>query len=324
MIAALLLLGCDVGAPPNPGNTAEQVFEVPKGSSARGLGDELAAAGLVGSENDWSWFLRLGADGSCLKAGKHRVSPSMPAEELLRALCGAPIPDDVPFTVLEGWRARDIDAALAAAGLVPAGSYLTATSGADGYTTAFPLPSRDLEGYLFPETYQVSPGGFTARAFVQRQLDLFGERFGANASGRLGGRSLDEVVIVASMLEREEPALANRPLVAGVIWKRLDAKWTSGSTPPPATCSTTGPTSAPSSSGFLTPRTPTTPACAGACRPAPSATRAKALSTRRSRPRPASTGTIYTTPPGRFTPPAPRKSTRCTRGNTCESLAREE
>ncbi len=228
MIAALLLLGCDVGAPPNPGNTAEQVFEVPKGSSARGLGDELAAAGLVGSENDWSWFLRLGADGSCLKAGKHRVSPSMPAEELLRALCGAPIPDDVPFTVLEGWRARDIDAALAAAGLVPAGSYLTATSGADGYTTAFPLPSRDLEGYLFPETYQVSPGGFTARAFVQRQLDLFGERFGANASGRLGGRSLDEVVIVASMLEREEPALANRPLVAGVIWKRLDAKWNLG------------------------------------------------------------------------------------------------
>jgi UPF0755 protein len=192
------------------------------------LGDELAAAGLVTSESDWTWFLRLGADGSCIKAGKHKVSPSMDADTLLRALCGVPIPDDIPFTVLEGWRARDIDAALAAAGLSPAGSYLAATASGAGYTTAYPLPTRDLEGYLFPETYQVAPTGFTAQAFVQRQLDLFGERFGNEAVARLGSRTLDEVVIVASMLEREEPAVPNRPLVAGVIWKRLDANWNLG------------------------------------------------------------------------------------------------
>jgi UPF0755 protein len=223
-----ILVGCGVGNAPLPGSSEESVFEVPKGATARGLGDELAAAGLVTSESDWTWFLRLGADGSCLKAGKHRVSPSMNAEALLRALCGVPIPDDVPFTVLEGWRARDIDAALAAAGLAEAGSYLEATESAEGYTAAFTLPTRSLEGYLFPETYQVAPKGFTAHAFVQRQLDLFGDRFGNAAAASLGGRTLDEVVIVASMLEREEPALANRPLVAGVIWKRLDAKWNLG------------------------------------------------------------------------------------------------
>lgn len=223
-----LLAGCSVGSAPNPADTEERVFDVPKGASARGLGDELAAAGLVTSEGDWTWFLRLGADGSCLKAGKHKVSPSMDAEALLRALCGVPIPDDIPFTVLEGWRARDIDAALAAAGLAPAGSYLAATASGAAYTTAYPLPTRDLEGYLFPETYQVAPTGFTAQAFVQRQLDLFGERFGNEAVARLGTRTLDEVVIVASMLEREEPAVPNRPLVAGVIWKRLDANWNLG------------------------------------------------------------------------------------------------
>ena len=228
LMLVMLLAGCSVGSAPNPGDATERVFEVPKGSSARGLGDDLAAAGLVTSESDWTWFLRLGADGSCIKAGKHHLSPAMDAAALLAALCGAPIPDDVPFTVLEGWRARDIDAALAAAGLLPAGSYLAATASAEGYTAAYELPGRGLEGYLFPETYQVSPTGFTAHAFVQRQLDLFGERFGAGATARLGGRKLDEVVIVASMLEREEPAVPNRPLVAGVIWKRLDARWNLG------------------------------------------------------------------------------------------------
>jgi len=122
----LFLAGCDFGAAPAPGDTGEVVFEVPKGATARGLGDELAKEGLVSSASNWSWFLRLGADGSCIKAGKHRVSRSMDGQTLLAALCGVPIPDDVPFTVVEGWRRADIDAALAAKGLIEPGAYLAA------------------------------------------------------------------------------------------------------------------------------------------------------------------------------------------------------
>lgn len=226
MFFAFVLSGCQFGAAPAPGDTAEIVFEVPKGATAKGLGDELAAAGLVPSESDWQWTLRLGADGSCIKAGKHRATRAMTAAELLASLCGAPIPDDVPFTVVEGWRAKDIDAALAEKKLIEPGQYLAATEAATGYHATWTLPSRNLEGYLFPETYRVSPERFDVRAFVQRQLDLFGERFAAKAA--LGGRTLDEVVIVASMIEREEPSPDNRKLVAGIMWKRLDARWNLG------------------------------------------------------------------------------------------------
>ncbi len=226
MVLVLSLMACDFGAAPAPGDTTEVVFEVPKGATAKGLGDELAAAGLVTSDGNWQWFLRLGGDGSCLKAGKHRTTRSMSAPELLAALCGAPIPDDVPFTVVEGWRAKDIDAALAEKKLIEAGQYLAATESASGYTAAWTLPGRNLEGYLFPETYLVSPDRFEVRAFVQRQLDLFGERFAAKAA--LEGRTLDEVVVVASMIEREEPSPDNRRLVAGIMWKRLDAGWNLG------------------------------------------------------------------------------------------------
>lgn len=226
MFLVFALSACDFGAAPAPGDTTEIVFEVPKGATARGLGDELAAAGLVTSESNWGWFLRMGADGSCLKAGRHRAHRGMTAAELLAALCGVPIPDDIPFTVVEGWRAKDIDAALAEKKLIEAGQYLAATESASGYTAAWTLPSRNLEGYLFPETYRITPDTFEVRAFVQRQLDLFGERFGARAAAE--GRTLDQVVIVASMIEREEPNPDNRKLVAGIMWKRLDARWNLG------------------------------------------------------------------------------------------------
>jgi UPF0755 protein len=223
----VLLLGCDLEAPADPAATAEVMFEVPAGSTARGLGDDLVAAGLLPAEWKWEWFLRLGADGSCIKAGRHRVRASMDAPTLLAALCGAPVPKDEPFTIPEGWRARDIDAALTAKGWIQAGAYLEATRDIAAYTAPFPLPTNGtLEGYLYPETYKVEPDNFQPKELVQRQLDVFAARFG---EGRpLGTRSLHAVVTMASLLEREEPRPTNRPLVAGILWRRIDAGWNLG------------------------------------------------------------------------------------------------
>lgn len=219
-----LFLGCDFESAPNPGSTEQIVFDVPKGSTARGLGDDLAAAGLIGSETSWEWFLRLGADGSCLKAGKHRVGPGMSAPELLKSLCGVPLADDVPFTVVEGWRIRDIDAALVEKGWIKPGDYIAAASSPPSAAFGFPVPTSSLEGYLFPETYMVPPDDFDAGVFVQRQLETFGIRWGKQAAVA-STRAFEQVVIVASMLEREEPSPKNRPMVAGIMWKRLDSGW---------------------------------------------------------------------------------------------------
>jgi UPF0755 protein len=223
----LLLTGCSVEAPADPTATTEVLFEVPAGATARGLADELADAGLVSAEWRWEWFLRLGADGACVKAGRHRVKASMALPEVLAALCGAPVPKDEPFTVVEGWRARDIDAALVAKGWIEAGAYLEATRDLSAYKATFPLPTNGtLEGYLYPETYKVEPDGFDPKKLVQRQLDTFAERF---ATGKaFDGRPLPDVVTMASMLEREEPKAENRKLVAGILWKRIDSGWNLG------------------------------------------------------------------------------------------------
>jgi UPF0755 protein len=81
-----------------------------------------------------------------------------------------------------------------------------------------------LEGYLYPETYGVVREGFSVEAFIQRQLATFGERFYELHKDEIGksGRSLHDIVVMAAMLEREEPVPAQRSLVAGILWKRID------------------------------------------------------------------------------------------------------
>jgi UPF0755 protein len=225
--AVLLVLaaatGCaDPDAVVDPADANPIVFEVPKGATGQKVGELLVADGIVGSA--WNWKLSLRQlDGSCIKAGKHELRRSMSLREILAQLCAAPIPDDVPFTVLEGWRISDIDKALAAKGWIEPGAYaVLATTKA--VEAPFPVASPTYEGYLYPETYMVPPDKerFSAEKLIRRQLETFRDRFLVVHEGDLGPRSLHDVVVVASMIEREEPTPAYRPIVAGIIYKRLD------------------------------------------------------------------------------------------------------
>jgi UPF0755 protein len=206
-----------------PPGAATVEFTVPKGATGRGLGPQLASQGLIRDARLWRWLLyRRGQFAP--KAGRHAVSPSMTMAEIATALESSPIPEDVAFSVIEGWRLRDTDAALAAAGLITPGSYVAAASRPERFTASFPLPKGTLEGYLYPETYRVVPGSVKVEELIQRQLDTFAERFYVPHKEALAssGRTLHEVVVMASMLEREEPVPAQRPLVAGILWKRVD------------------------------------------------------------------------------------------------------
>jgi UPF0755 protein len=223
----LVLLACvDPDAPMDASDTTEFVFEVPKGATASKLGPALVEQGLVKSETSWKLYGKS-HDLGCLKAGKFRVSRSMSLNELRDTLCGVPLAEDVPFTVVEGWRIRDIDAALAEKGLIQPGDYATLAE-SKAVTLPFEITSPTLEGYLYPETYMVTPDRFTAKAFIERQLATFNEKFLSKHGPSCEKRTLHGIVVMASMLEREEPDPANRRVVAGVLWKRIDHDWNLG------------------------------------------------------------------------------------------------
>ena len=210
----------------HPEDPSEFVFEVPKGSTGNKLAPGLVDAGVVGSAWQWKWLLRQ-EGGECIKAGHFRLKHSMTPREVRDALCGPPMPEDVPFTVVEGWRIRDIDAALTAKGLIHAGEY-AAIAENKKVEAPFEITAATFEGYLYPETYMVTPDRFSVEKLVERQLGMFKERFLTKHSADLEPRGLNAIVVMASMLEREEPNPRNRPTVAGILWKRLDHQWNLG------------------------------------------------------------------------------------------------
>lgn len=220
MFLLLSLFAClDPDASHDPSDTEVFRFEVPKGSTPAFLGKAMVEKGFVSNEIQWKLYTRQ-RDTSCLKAGTFELSMSMSLNEVVDTVCGTPLADDVSFTVIEGWRIKDTDKALAEAGLIEAGSY-TAVANSKGVDAPFDVASSTYEGFLYPETYMVPAAGVDPKVLIKRQLDTFHERF-VSKQDDFGKRTLDEVVIMASMLEREEPKPSQRPLVAGILWKRID------------------------------------------------------------------------------------------------------
>jgi len=232
MLMLMLMTGCQMiadnaGAPADPSDDTDYIFTVPPGTTPRSLGPKLAEAGIIDDGEAFTTYIRITKEGSCLKAGRFQLRRSMSAEEILDEVCGVPLANDEPFTVVEGWRIREIDAALTAKGWIEAGEYAALASQPEAFTATFPLPEGNLEGYLYPETYMVDVDKFTAKSFIQRQLDTLTERYYAPNESDIAAseRSWSDLLVMASMIEREEPTPANRPLIAGILWKRIDNGW---------------------------------------------------------------------------------------------------
>jgi cell division protein YceG involved in septum cleavage len=159
LLGSLVVVGGCVNpdAPAPGGDSSEFVFSVPAGSSMNGIGVRLVELGLAPSEFKWKWYLRS-ADGTCLKAGDFLLRRDMSMAEVRETVCGAPVANDEPFTVVEGWRIRDIDAALVAKGWIEVGDF---TRAANRMTAEVPfdvpVQATSYEGYLYPDTYMVSP-----------------------------------------------------------------------------------------------------------------------------------------------------------------------
>jgi UPF0755 protein len=204
--------------------TGTAVVHVDRGTTATALTSVLVAEALVPSDMAWKVFLRT-TDAGCIQAGRQEVPRGASMQEVLAALCSRPDPVTVPFTVIEGWTIRDIDASLAKHKLASAGDFL-AVAKPDTVDAPFPITGPSLEGYLLPDTYAVEPEGFSPLGFAKTLVSAFHQRFAKDAV--LGGRTLHDVVVMASLLEREEPRSENRPMVAGILWKRLDEGWALG------------------------------------------------------------------------------------------------
>ena len=198
---------------------------VPKGASAREIGDLLARKGVVSSGFYFDLRARLSGKRDKLEAGRFIMARDMSYGAALDRLLTKPAArPTVAFTIPEGRSRREEAAVLSKARL--SGSYLDQTRTSKLLSPrAYGAPKsvHTLEGFLFPATYDLPRGNPTVADLVREQLKAFKQNFATVSLAYAKSRHLTayDVLTIASMVEREAELPKDRPLIAAVIYNRL-------------------------------------------------------------------------------------------------------
>jgi uncharacterized YceG family protein len=196
------------------------VVDIPKGAGASQIGSLLADKDVVASSFFFGLRARLSGKRDELRSGRITLRKDMSYGAALDALTTAPAaPKTVKLTIPEGRSRREIVPLVKDLGLT--GSYLAVTSRSPK-SVGGPGNVHTLEGYLFPATYQLKPGA-SASALVEQQLDAYraAARKVNMSYARRKHLTRYDVLIIASMIEREAQLPSDRPLIAAVIYNRL-------------------------------------------------------------------------------------------------------
>src|SRR5690242_3151166 len=198
----------------------EQFVEIPAGAGPRAIADRLAAAGVVRDHLTFRVALWLSGQARHLKAGEYRFAEPMTPTDVIAKLARGDI-YIVNFTIPEGLTIRDMAALYEAHGLGTAQSFVDA-AGNVSLVKAIDPAARDLEGYLFPETYPLgrhTPAAKLIAQMVDRFNKVFTNDLRSAAAAR--GLSVRQAVTLASIVEKETARPDERPLVASVYANRL-------------------------------------------------------------------------------------------------------
>ena len=203
------------------------VVTIPQGANARQIGDLLADKDVISSGFFFDLRTRLAGNRGEFKAGRFTLAHDMSYSAAMDALTqptSQPQAPTVKVTIPEGRSRQEIAASLKQDGV--SGSYLKASKQHKGFDPTdykAPKDTPSLEGFLFPATYDLPKKHATASKLVGDQLNAFKDNFSSVSMRYAKKKNLTpyDVLIIASMVEREARTQKDRPLIAAVIYNRL-------------------------------------------------------------------------------------------------------
>ncbi|NTV33752.1 MAG: endolytic transglycosylase MltG [Deltaproteobacteria bacterium] len=198
---------------------ADQVFIVKEGSSLKEVAGDLETRGLITNKTLFVLWTRVKGYGKDIRAGEYSLSPAMAPVQLLEILRKGLV-ILYPVTIPEGFTRDQIADALEAKGLADKKRFLELTRDKT-LLRQYGISGPSFEGYLFPDTYHFSRGMPTSAV-----LDTMVKRFKQVVSPLVDksqgtGMKFEEVVILASIVEKETGKPEERPLIASVFLNRL-------------------------------------------------------------------------------------------------------
>ncbi|MCR5481528.1 MAG: endolytic transglycosylase MltG [Clostridia bacterium] len=233
VIIALLFLLLGIGIKLYLSNAAEPFDEnseemltvtVESGSSTTGIANMLEENGIIGSASDFKLLSKLGGYDGRYKAGSYTLSPSMSANEIMELLISG---NDVSMrvTIPEGYSIAQLAKKLEQENMINHDEFMNEiANGSFDYRFMSYLPQGEnrLEGFLYPETYDFFTNA-TEYDIIDRMLKQFDSVFDNAAYARCEelGYSPYEVIIIASIIEKEAKVSTDRELISSVIYNRL-------------------------------------------------------------------------------------------------------
>lgn len=188
----------------------ETIFKVALGQGAKEIARNLEERGFIANDKFFLIYLWQIGGHSKLQAGRYSLSASQTIKEIAdKMMKGEAIKDEIIITIPEGLRLTEIDSRLAQDNIIKKGVLL----------------SRDnLEGYMFPDTYNFSTVNLplVAEDVIKKFLDNFDKRTkDLRAEAKKKNVDFNNIVIMASILEKEVKTREDMKIVSGILWKRI-------------------------------------------------------------------------------------------------------
>ncbi len=223
-LLAIAVICFEVYIPLNPESHQTVVFTVEKGWGDNEIADGLKQSGLVRSAFFFRFYAILALKDSQLQAGEYNLSQKLSAHQIANKMEQGDIIKD-KVVIPEGWDIQDIGGYLEQRGICKKDYFISLTE--KDYSKDFDfledkLSSDGLEGYLFPDTYEISKTE-TCENILDVMLANFGRKLTPDLRAGIAnqGKTIFDIVIMASLIEKEVNIPEDRRIVSGILWKRL-------------------------------------------------------------------------------------------------------
>jgi UPF0755 protein len=199
-----------------PVSTTEslQSFIIPKGYSASQIGNKLEDQNLIKSSLAFKFYVQVTSKSKKIQAGEYLLSPSYSLFKVVSQLTSGPVEEWV--TVPEGLRREEV-----------VEKYISVLkrneADAEVFRQEFLTITTNKEGFLFPDTY-LFPKTVSASIVANKMLSTFDNKISAQMEADISASeyNLDQIIVLASIIERETRKDGERPTVAGILFNRLD------------------------------------------------------------------------------------------------------
>ncbi len=221
----------DIFQPVTTGQGKTKPLVIQSGESTLQIADDLQAKGLIRNALAFRVWARIKGLDTHLQAGAYNLNTSMTIDAIISQLLNAQ-PDYLVVAIPEGWRIEQMAQRLGAAGLprFHVQDFLKYTKNPAQFPDAAKYPvlksipqGASMEGLLFPDTYLI-PVNATAQDVVNMMLKEFTDKVQQNhldVMAKQNKLSVYQMIILASIVEREVIFDKDRPLVASVYWNRI-------------------------------------------------------------------------------------------------------